>query len=459
MINKMTTNPGIACICLFLLALGFSSCKQFVEVPAPVDQLNANEVFTDDKTATSAIVGIYSDMESSLPISTYLTLLPGMSADELTYTSADQGFLQFVNNSYLPDNPYAADVWGIYSTVYKANACVLGIQNSTGLPPATKNQLLGEALFSRAFCYFYLVNLFGDVPLVISTDYLKNDTLSRTPSAKVYAQIMLDLTEAQALLSTDYPSDNRVRPNVFTATALLSRVYLYSNNWANAEVQASSVINSGLYTLSALGATFLYSSNETIWQLMPVSPYFNTQEAVIFIPGDSTLIPAFPLTNGLVNAFEIGDQRLSAWTGNTAIGNQVFYYPAKYKNSGGSLLTEYHIVFRLAEQYLIRAEARMQQGNIPGAIDDLNAIRLRAGLTALSYSLTPTQTAAAVQQERRIELFAELGHRWLDLKRTSMVDPVLQALKPSTWQSRSVLWPVPQGQIEENQSLSQNKGY
>ena len=455
----MTTNPGFKCLCLFLFALGFSSCKQFVEVPAPTDQLNASDVFTDDQTATSAIVGIYSDMESSAPISTYLTLLPGMSADELNYTSGDQGFLQFVNNSYLPDNPYSADVWAIYSTVYKANACVQGIKNSTGLAPATIDQLLGEALFSRAFCYFYLVNLFGDVPLVISTDYRINDTLSRTPSATVYGQITLDLTEAQTLLSAGYPSDNRVRPNIWTAASLLSRVYLYRNNWANAELQASSVINSGLYSLSALGSAFLISSNETIWQLMPVNPYFNTQEAVIFIPGDSMLIPTFPLTNDLVNAFEPGDQRLSAWTGNTVIGNQVFYYPAKYKNSGGSPLTEYHVIFRLAEQYLIRAEARMQQGNITGAIDDLNVIRSRAGLLTLPYSLTQNQAAAAIQQERRIELFAELGHRWLDLKRTSMVDPVLQILKPLTWQSRAALWPVPQDQISVNPSLSQNKGY
>ncbi len=455
----MTTNIRFKRACLFLLALGFSSCKQFVEVPAPTNQLNAEDVFTDDKTATSAIIGIYSDMESPLPISTYLTLLPGMSADELTYTSGDQGYLQLLNNSYLPDNPYTAAVWGIYSSVYKANACIQGIENSTGLTPATKDQLLGEALFCRAFCYFYLVNLFGDVPLVTSTDYRISDTAGRTPAATVYQQIIVDLTKAQALLNSSYPSDQRVRPNIWTAASLLSRVYLYTNNWTNAESQASSIINSGSYTLSNLASAFLINSNETIWQLMPVNPAFNTQEAAIFIPGGPTQIPTFPMTNDLVNAFEPGDQRIPAWTGNTIIASQVFYYPAKYKNPGGSPVTEYHIVFRLAEQYLIRAEARMQQDNIAGAIDDLNTIRSRAGLTALSPSMTQDQAAIAVRQERRIELFAEFGHRWLDLKRTSMVDPVLQALKPSTWRSRAALWPVPQEQIMLNPSLTQNKGY
>ena len=455
----MTTNIRFKSVCLFLFAFGLSSCKQFVEVPAPTNQLNADDVFTDDKTATSAIVGIYSDMESALPVSIYLTLLPGMSADELTCTSGDRAYLQLVNNTYAPDNPYTAAVWGIYSSLYKANACIQGIQNSTGLTPAAKNQLLGEALFSRAFCYFYLVNLFGDVPLITSTDYRINDTVRRTPSPAVYQQIIVDLTKAQTLLNSSYPSDQRVRPNIWTATALLSRVYLYTNNWVNAETQASAIINSGSYALSVLASVFLNTSNETIWQLMPVNPLFNTQEATIFIPGDTTLVPTFPLTNDLINAFQSGDQRISAWTGTTTIAGQVFYYPAKYRNPGGSSVTEYHIVFRLAEQYLIRAEARMQEGNMAGAIEDLNTIRSRAGLTALPPSLTPDQTAAAVRQERRIELFAEFGHRWLDLKRTSMVDPVLQALKASTWQSRAALWPVPQDQIILNPSLIQNKGY
>jgi hypothetical protein len=456
--TKMKANISLTNVCLFFFAVGLSSCKQFVEVPQPINQLDANAVFTDDATATAAVVGIYSDMEFSLPISTQLTLLTGMSADELTYTSGDNGYLELVNNTYLPDNPYTADVWGIYSTIYKANACIQGIQNSTGIPPDTKNQLLGEALFSRAFCYFYLVNLFGDVPLATSTDYRLNDTLRRSLSATVYQQITTDLTRAQTLLTSSYPTDQRVRPNIWTAASLLSRVYLYTNNWPTAESQASSVINSGLYTLSGLDSAFLNTSNETIWQLMPVNPSFNTQEAAIFIPGPG-LIPTYPLTNDLVNAFEPGDNRLSEWTGSTIVGGQAFYYPAKYKNPFGQPVTEYHIVFRLAEQYLIRAEARMQQGNITGAIGDLNTIRSRAGLPALPVSLTQVQTAAAVQQERRIELFAEFGHRWLDLKRTSMVDPVLEALKPSTWQPRAAFWPVPQDQIAINPSLTQNTGY
>src|SRR5882724_7232180 len=146
----MKSNTSLNCVCVFLVAVALHSCKKFVEIPSPVNQLNASDVFTDDKTATAAVVGIYSEMELSLPVSTYLTLLPGLSADELNVTAGDNGYLEFVNNNYTPNNQYSAAVWAIYSTIYKTNSCIQGIQNSSGLSPATKDQLLGEALFSRA---------------------------------------------------------------------------------------------------------------------------------------------------------------------------------------------------------------------------------------------------------------------------------------------------------------------
>lgn len=450
--------PTLYIPCLLLSLLGLGSCKKFVEVSSPANQLDVNSVFTDDKTATAAVVGIYSEMEFYSPVSTYLTLLPGLSADELAYTSFDNSFSEFVTNSYTPNNPYVSSTWGIYRYIYEANSCIERIEKSHGLSSRTKNQLLGEALFSRAFCYFYLVNLFGDVPLVVSTDYRVTDTLGRTASAKVYQQMIADLQKAQSLLTPDYPSAQRVRPNLWTANALLARVYLYNGNWSAADAQASAVIESGLYSLQDVGTVFLNSSNESIWQLMPVIPSLNTQEAFIFIPSAPDQIPNFPLTAGLIGAFEPGDARKSAWTASTVIGTQEFYYPAKYKVSSGSPATEYHIAFRLAEQYLIRAEARIKEGNTIDAIADINTIRSRAGLGGLPASLSPDQAAAAVRQERRIELFAEFGDRWLDLKRSNTTDAVLGGTKP-TWRGTAVLWPVPQGQRNVNPHLTQNMGY
>src|SRR5207245_162544 len=101
--------------------------------------------------------------------------------------------------------------------------------------------------------------------------------------------------------------------------------------------------------------------------------------------------------------------------------------------------TEYYMMLRLAEQYLIRAEARAQQNNLAGSILDLNVIRTRAGLQNLSASLTQAQVLRAVEQERRIELFAELGHRWLDLKRTGQATAILAPIKPN-WNSNAQLY-------------------
>lgn len=115
-----------------------------------------------------------------------------------------------------------------------------GLTASTTVTASLKNQLLGEAKFLRAFNYFYLANLFGDVPLVLTPDYTVSGTLPRAPKADVYAQVVLDLLDAQKLLATTYPaSGERTRVNQAAATALLARVYLYQQNWAAAETQAT----------------------------------------------------------------------------------------------------------------------------------------------------------------------------------------------------------------------------
>ncbi len=98
-----------------------------------------------------------------------------------------------------------------------------GVEKSKTLSVAVKEQLLGEAKFLRAFFYFYLVNLYGDVPLIISTDYVVNAKSSRTDLLQVYDQIVRDLIDAQRNLSVSYVSSERVRPNQSVATALLAR--------------------------------------------------------------------------------------------------------------------------------------------------------------------------------------------------------------------------------------------
>jgi starch-binding outer membrane protein, SusD/RagB family len=121
---------------------------------------------------------------------------------------------------------------------------------------------------------------------------------------------------------------------------------------------------------------------------------------------------------------------------------------------------EYSTLLRLAEQYLIRSEARAQQNNIAGAQQDINVIRARAGLTATTAN-DKASLLMAIEQERKVELFTEHGHRWLDLKRTGRAEVILAPIKGSNWQPTDVLYPIPQYQILNDPAMNnaQNPGY
>jgi hypothetical protein len=311
------------------------------------------------------------------------------------------------------------------------------------------------------------------VPLVISTDYKLNFALSRSPKALVIQQIISDLKDAQNLLNTNYvdasiisTTDERVRPNKWAATALLARTYLYIGDWANAEAQATNIIsNTGTYNLvNDLNGVFLANSKEAIWQLQPVTAGENTQDAIIFVltsgPNDG-LNPVY-LSSFLLQSFEVGDARFVKWIGIDSSTGTKYYYPFKYKQyQYGSPVTEYAMVFRLAEQYLIRAEAKAQQGNMLGAASDLNVIRSRAGLSNTSAT-TQSSLVTAILHERQVELFSEWGHRWLDLKRTGTADVVMSNVTPQkggTWSSNWQLYPISIVELQNDINLVQNPGY
>jgi hypothetical protein len=158
--------------------------------------------------------------------------------------------------------------------------------------------------------------------------------------------------------------------------------------------------------------------------------------------------------------------RKQDWTTTDTIGGTPYYYVYKYKGRAGTG-NEYNVVFRLAEQYLIRAEARAHQNEIADAVADINMIRDRAGLDPLDDNISHDSALMAVEQERKFELFGEWGNRWFDLKRTpsnsgniglTRADDILSGLKPA-WKHSAVLYPIPASQIIINSQLSQNYGY
>ncbi|MGS2762143.1 RagB/SusD family nutrient uptake outer membrane protein [Sinomicrobium sp. M5D2P9] len=453
---------------IFPLLLIILSCSDFVAIEPPRNEITTETVFTDDASAISAMSGIYSAMSEPggfiSGTAESIAVLGGLSSDEFIHLSTNLSRDQFFHNAILSDNNMLLNaVWQpAYTFIYYCNSLLEGLESATGITRETRQQLEGEARFIRGFCYFYLVNLFGEVPIITTTDFEKNRLAPRDPVAVVYEHIQNDLELAEKLLPEDYTHANgeRIRPNKTTATAMLARVYLFTGDWIQAGTRATQVINNPAYHLVPdLNKVFLANSEEAIWQLWPVERN-NTSEAAVFIPANETSRPTFvSLTWPLMDAFEENDYRKTYWTGEiVATTGETFHFPAKYKVRDANMpSTEYAMVLRLAEQYLIRAEARAQQGNIPGALADINAVRTRTGLEEITLR-SPEELLGAILRERQVELFSEGAHRWLDLKRTGQADAILKPVK-TDWQATDVLYPVPQQERASNPNLSQNEGY
>ncbi len=452
-------------IAITVILFQSSSCKKMLEVDEPIDRTSSELIFSNDKTATAAVLGIYTQMMITFPVisSGGVTIFTALTSDELYNTSiADPNITEFTNNAISPANGIsAADFWlKGYNIIYQANACIEGLSNNTFLTASVKNQLLGESKFIRAFIYFYLINIYGDVPLVTRTDYRENMSMPRTNKDLVYEQIINDLKDAKTLLLASYPTQGAVRPNRWTASALLSRVFLYQQKWQLAEAEATAIINSGSYTLhNNLNSVFLSGSSEAIWQIIPATPGFNTTEARYLIPtASASTRPNYPITSYLLNSFEAGDQRKVSWTKSKTVSGQTYFYPYKYKvRNLNEPVTEYYMVFRLTEQFLIRAECYAHLNDLSRSKADIDLIRSRASLPSTSAS-TQTDLLLAIERERRIEFFAEWGHRWFDLNRTGRSDQILPPIK-SGWQATDKLYPIPLTEIRLNPSLTQNPGY
>lgn len=466
-----------------LFASTLLSCKKFIEVEPPVTSVTGDNVYNSDATAISVLNGLYTRISgAAYPADFDLSTLSfplGLSADELTLWSGVSSEIQsaFYTNALFANQSSSAGVeyWTrFYSNIYICNSAIEGLANSTHLTPVVKAQLTGESKFMRALTYFYLVNLYGDVPLIVGTDYKINSELGRTTKTEVYQLILADLKEAQDLLSENYrdlsllnESTERVRPTKWAASALLARVYLYNKEWANAEAAATQVIDqSSFYGLPALNEVFLANSSEAIWQLQPVTTGYvtNTWDGKLFVlpsSGPNTDQPTY-LSPQLLSAFENGDLRRVEWVNSVTADNETFYYPYKYRVSEPDApVSEFTMVFRLAEQYLIRAEARAQQGNVAASQDDLNKIRTRAGL-GNTPAADKASLLTAILHERQVELFTESGHRWLDLKRTGTVDAVMSLVtsqKGGTWNINWQWYPISFSDIQKNRNITQNTGY
>ena len=468
----MKTKLPISILTILILSFLLISCEDFVEVDSPNNKLIRDEVFGSDETAISAMQGIYNELfvaDFSGGYTRSVTFLSGLSADNIqNITTTNLERMAFEENELFPDNQNNLALWSsAYNIIYMANSYIEGIKNAENLSPDLISQLNGEAKFIRAFTYSYLVNLYGDVPLVLSTNYQDNELAPRVSASKIYEQIIDDLEIARESLTAEYRNADRTQVNKFAATALLARVYLYLKDWEKAEELSSQVIaEESLYELpDDLDEVFLANSREAIWQISPLgngSIVTHTNEGNLFIidPFFSFFAIA-KLPESLLTDFRPEDKRLLKWIDYNPSRDAYFPYKYKIRNSSELPILENSMVLRLAEQFLIRSESRTELNDLPGATEDLDQIRTRAGLDPISEilpELSKEQLLKEIAQERKRELFSEWGHRWLDLKRTGRASTVLGNSNP-TWEDTDVLYPIPAQERMKNPNLSQNPGY
>ncbi|MBL7813804.1 MAG: RagB/SusD family nutrient uptake outer membrane protein [Saprospiraceae bacterium] len=480
-------------ILVLLLNIGlFTACNdRFLDIK-PKENVSIADAIVSVPTMRTALMGTYSLMQHSDYYGRTLVVLPDLMSDNM-YQSVVAGsrYNNYDRYSMTEADVDATNTWAqIYRVIINANAIIeRGADLQTGFSTDEAieiKQLRGEAHAIRALAYFDLCKLFAKtytattegtqwgVPIVLS--YPKNKTdisyPARNTVKEVYDQIIRDAQFALDLM----PPSGTVINGTFTARlnrwgvyALLSRVYLYKGDWGNAEKAATQVISSGKYSLlpnATLVTDYKKQLNtESIFEIVNTEKDNQGTDGVAYLYSQMGYGEMLASTN-LYSAYNAADARkgfMSKGNRNASGGETNVNLINKYSgNTEGVHFNENIKVFRLAEMYLIRAEARARLGSdIKGAQADVQLIRSRAYPTAAMVTETGTGLIDFIMNERRRE-FAFEGYRLFDLLRTKTNFTKYSAAGNTisiTWMRDKVTLPIPQREILINPNLVQNAGY
>lgn len=444
-----------------LLLFAASSCQNFLE-KEPVNAVSDAHPIFDQKSAETALNGVYRELASAGYYGeTYVTLGFFPSGDIKNLTTG--GAANLVNINYRADDVNFNTAWkAIYSTINRANnviAKIPSVEDPT-FTQTLKDQYIGEAKLIRALAYFDLARAWGGVQLILepTTSLVERADVQRSSLDETYQQILKDLQEAEQVLPE---SVNRIRATRHTVWALRARLHLYREEWALAEEYATKLINlsTDYYLLKPFNAWFANNVTGTAESVFELQYSALNQSAIRnqmqhptnggtyrYAPNDRFV--------QLLNNQELSGGRKtligSVTQSNTTIwfGNLYYRLPA----------TDPAYVIRIAELYLIRAEARAHLQHIAEGTADLNTIRERAEVP-LSTANTQEALLLAIENERRIE-FAFEAHRWFDLSRTGRAKTVLESLDQNTHvEAYELLFPIPIEQVQLDENLTQNPGY
>jgi len=493
---------------VFVVTAMLTSCKKFVDYNPHEDfQITAQDYLQSESDYRTMVISAYSPLQwlnQTIPIGDIASdnsVAGGESASDVL------SLQQIDDYTLTPVNSTLQDLWQVaYEGVNRTNYLLqYKDKNLAGqtVSFAGKDALYGEVSFLRAYYYFNLVKMFGDVPLFTDKRLELSDsrTLKRSPKADVYKQIEADLTGAIAVLPAIQAQKGKITK--YAAQAMLGKVYLYDNKFDQAAAILEPIINSNAFTLvSDYASIFLASGEngpESVFEIQYTnnSPYYNwggttrgqgnysVQQNGIrgingtadmpFAAGWSTNLP----TQDLNSAFAMGDRRkaitcfdIEAYKNNNQALN-VTYQVAPYKNTGlyngkylprkgessGQIELNYLNNFRtirFADVLLMAAEAnnRGSAANDIKAQGYLNRVRQRAFGDALhNVNLTGTALKQAIWDERRLELAME-GDRFFDLVRTGQAATKIAGFVAG----KNDVFPIPQQEVNVS-GLTQNPGY
>jgi starch-binding outer membrane protein, SusD/RagB family len=443
-------------ILLSILMITSISCGDLLN-PQPVDLITDDQVLTD---ANSARV-VLSDAYRNLALLGAPKIIAGdLTADNLIHNGTFTQYREISNKDMSASNGSADALWSVvYSMTYVVNFLYEGLP-ALNLPENVYNEITATASFLRGYAYFTGAYTYGGLPIVTSTDVETNRSISRSSLEET-----LDFVETDLLYALDKLPEEGFNTGEVTngaVKALLARFYLYKGDWQKAESYSSAVIE-GIGTQDyILEENFVDAledfSSESILEIVYSAndnPGTSTDFSInnLFV-GRRELIPSSEIVEALQND---GGDRLAVieFDGTFARGADNGWTVVRY-----GPFTNIP-VFRLAEMYLIRAEARAQQDRVTGqnsAESDVNVIRQRAGVP-LVQGTSKNQMLLAIENERRMELCFE-GNRWYDLIRTGRDEDIMNGFT-SNWTDKDRLWPIPLSDVTNNPSLknAQNPGY
>ena len=476
---------------LLIIAMVFisTSCEDILEQTPKSDITQAN-FWSSPREAESGLVAVYSLYLNSAFFAFQLGEVRGDAVEMPTkwgYEMINPGTRDFNNNIIASVDGFSNWV-AFYNIITRASEVLYFTERIEFVDLEDKDRILGEAYFLRASAYYILAKNWGAVPLINEPFFAQGEDMyvERTPVDQIYEQIVNDLTQAEELLP-ETRSDLRVRATKAAAQALFCDVLLtrgYTSfaqpgDFDNAIVKADAVLANPNYSLEA-GVNYADifregNSSETIFEV--AFDYNNSQThnfSNFFLPraydrfrpygGETFMLPS----HSLVDSFEPGDLR-AATTFTVLAEEEEQYYDANvvgmtYGNKYLGTVTEMGvqrfsddniIIYRLPDVMLMKAEALIQTGNVPGAVTIVNQIRNRAGLADEDAS-SQAEALDLVLSERKKELAFE-GKRWYDLLRTGKVTEF--RTEPEFIQDRFLL-AVPQTEVDRNPKLlPQNPTY